>query len=103
MLEPKTLREAIKRHDPEDFRAVCKKTREICKSVLQSESVQNIYCSNKDKTWERGSKDFSRQFSAFNGGRSSSKSSNYDKYRDGHKNMKNHYKNYDKDQDYQSD
>ena len=37
MLEPKTLKEAIKRHDPEDFRAVCMKTREICKNVMQSE------------------------------------------------------------------
>jgi len=50
MLEPRTLKEAVKRFDPEDLRAACMKTREICKSVLQSESVQDIYCSNKDKT-----------------------------------------------------
>ncbi len=77
MLEPKTLKDAIKRHDPEDFRAVCLKTRKIFKSVLQSESVQDIYCSDKVKTWERGSKDFSRSCNAFNGGQSRSNSSNY--------------------------
>ncbi len=89
MLEPKTLKEAIKRFDPEDLRAACMKTREICKSVLQSESVQDIYCSDKAKTWERGSKDFSRHFSAFNGGRSSSKPSNYGKFGNSYKNVQN--------------
>ncbi len=79
------------------------KTREICKIVLQSESVQDIFCSDKAKTWERGSKDFSRHFSAFNGGRSSSKPSNYGKYGNSYKNVENKYNSHDRDQEYNSD
>ncbi len=49
------------------------KARDICKDVMQSDTLQDIYCSDKGKKWERNSKDFSKSFSYHNGGRSSSR------------------------------
>jgi hypothetical protein len=59
---PYSLKEAIKRFDPEDSRTAAGKAREICKGVIHAESFQDIYC-NQEKTTFRKTTNFIGQMS----------------------------------------
>ncbi len=50
---PKSLKEAIKKFDPDDLRTAAAKAREICKGVIHAESVQDIYCKSENDRFQQ--------------------------------------------------